>query len=83
MGGSNLYNYSMPMKEFVKYIYWKFDYGTDIQRSLENKMNTSIPVLSRTIEREADRALSGDQKFFYGNNMAEYFKHETKLDKNG
>ena len=76
-----MYNYSMPMKEVFKYIYWEFDYGTDIQRSLDNKMNTGIPVPPTTIGAEVNRALYGDHKFIWGNNMAEYFKHETKLNK--
>ena len=31
---------------------------------------------------ETDRALSGDQKFIWGDNKAEHFKHETKLEEN-
>ena len=31
---------------------------------------------------EADRSLSGDQKFIWGDNKAEHFKHETKLEEN-
>ena len=34
------------------------------------------------IRTEADRAISGDQKFIWGNNMEEFFKYETKLDEN-
>ena len=82
MYGYNTDNYSTSIKEVADYIVRKLDYGTDIRRSLENKMNTGTPVTSRTIRTEADRALYGDHKFIWGNNIAEYFKHETKLDEN-
>ena len=39
-GISNTYEYSMPMKEVVKYIGRKFIYRVDIQRYLENYMKT-------------------------------------------
>ena len=60
----------------------KFDYGADIQSSLEKETKTGIPVPSITIRMEADRSLSGDQEFIWGNNMVEYFKHENKLEEN-
>ena len=82
LGGSNTEDFSTPMKEDAEYIGRKFDYGTDIHRLLDNEMKTGIPVPSSPISTEADRALSRNQKFTWGNNMVEYFKHETKLDKN-
>ena len=73
-------NYSALMKGVAKYICRTFDYGTYIQRSLENELNTVIPIPSRLIGVEVDIALSCDQKFIWGNNKAEYFKHKTKLE---
>ena len=75
-------DYSELMKEVAEYIGHKFEYSAYIQRSLENEMKTSIPVPSRPIAVETDGALSSDQKLIWGNNRAEYFNHETKLEEN-
>ena len=82
MGGSNTDDYSTSTKEVDEYIGRKFDYGADIQRSLENEMKTGVPVPSREIGTEADGSLSGNQKFIWEKSMTEYVKRETKLDKN-
>ena len=40
---SNMDGYSKFIKEVAEYIGRKFSYGADIQRSLENEMNTIFP----------------------------------------
>ena len=61
-------DYSASMKEVANYIGRKFNYGAYIQRSLENELNTRIPVPSRPIGVEAYRSLSIDQKFIWVSN---------------
>ena len=77
-----MYDYSELMKEVSEYIGRKFYYGAYIHLSLENKTKAVIPVPSRPIKVESDISLSGNQKFIWVNNKAEYFKHETKLEEN-
>ena len=60
--------YSASMKEVANYIGRKFDYGAYIQRSLENKLKTSIPVPSRPTGVESYGSLSVDQQFTWVNN---------------
>ena len=53
------------MKEVSEYIGINFIYGADIQRSLENEMNTGVPSPTSTSGDRDEGDLSRNQKFVW------------------
>ena len=65
------------MKEVANCIGHKFIYGSNIQRSLENKTKTDVPSPTNTTGDGDGGYLSSNQNFVWGKRMMEYFKQET------
>ena len=66
----------MLMNKGMEYIGRKFSYGVDIERSLENKMNTRVPSPMRPTKNGDGGEISRDQKFIWEKRMTEYVKRE-------